>query len=102
MNHTRIAAEAIHYRLDLVRDPLIHLTDNDVERMANATVTAADPVVDSAIRHIAEAWISAGIQPELLCHQWNFPAVRDLFDSNPTLVDALDDIIRVATRSMAA
>ncbi len=102
MNHTRIAAEAIQYRLDLVREPLIRLTDSEIERMANATIAAADPTVDSAIRHIAEAWIEAGIHPEMLCHVWDSPAVRHLFDTNPRLIDALDDIVRVATRSMAA
>lgn len=70
--------------------------------MAGATVAAAEPLVDVAIRRIATAWIHAGIDPELLCHAWDCPAVRGLFDTNPQLVDALDDIIRIATRSMAA
>ncbi len=102
MNHTRIAAEAIRYRLDLVRNPLIHLAPDELERMAGATLDAAEPAVDSAIRRIATAWIDAGIEPELLCRGWDCPAVRRLFDANPHLVDALDDIIRVATRSIAA
>jgi len=102
VNHTRIAAEAIRYRLDLVRSPLIHLTPEEVERMAGDTVAAAEPLVDIAIRRIATAWIDAGINPELLCNTWDRPAVRCLFEDNPQLVDALDDIIRIATRSMAA
>lgn len=102
VNHTRIAAEAIRYRLDLVRGPMVTATDWDIESMAGATVAAADPAVDGAIRRIATAWIRAGLPAEGLCNPWACPEARALFEANPHLVDALDDIVRVATRSHAA
>lgn len=102
MNHTRIAAEAIRYRLGLVKAPLIHLTDVELEQMAGVTVAAADPSVDAAIRRIGTAWTQAGMDPGGLGRVWNCPEVQSLFHKNPDLVDALDDIVRVATRSAAA
>lgn len=102
MNHTRIAAQAIRYRLDLVRNPMLNPDAAEIEQMAGATVESAEPSVDSAIRRIATAWIDAGIEPELLCQPWNRPSVDHLFHVHPCLIDALDDIVRVATRSMAA
>ena len=102
MNHTSIAAEAIRYRLDLVRGPLVTSADWDIEAMAGATVAAADPSVDGAIRRIATAWVRAGLPAEALCRPWACPEAQALFSDNPDLVDALDDIVRVATRSLAA
>lgn len=102
MNHSRIAAEALRYRLNLVRSPLVDDSDWDLDQMANQSVTAADPRVDSAIRHIATAWVRAGFRPEGLCEPWAGDDVDALFHGCPDLVDALDDIVRVATRSLAA
>ena len=102
MNHTRIAAEALRYRLNLVRTPLVGDDEWDLEKMAGASVAAADPLVDSAIRRLATAWTRAGLEPGALCLPWQGPAVDRLFVDQPELVDALDDIVRVATRSLAA
>ncbi|GJM39650.1 MAG: hypothetical protein DHS20C19_30170 [Acidimicrobiales bacterium] len=102
MNHTRIAAEALRYRLNLVRGPLVADDDWDLEQMASRSVTAADPRVDSAIRRVATAWVRAGLPPEELCVPWSGAGVDSLFGDHPELVDALDDIVRVATRSLAA
>lgn len=102
MNHTRIAAEALRYRLNLVRRPLVDDTEWDLEQMASQSVTAADPQVDAAIRRIATAWVRAGLRPESLCEPWTGHDVDTLFQGRPELVDALDDIVRVATRSLAA
>lgn len=102
MNHTRIAAEALRYRLNLVRRPLVDDSEWDLEQMASQSVTAADPRVDAAIRRVATAWMRAGFRPEGLCEPWHGDDVDALFHSCPDLVDALDDIVRVATRSFAA
>jgi hypothetical protein len=102
VNHTRIAAEALRYRLNLVRGPLVDDSEWDLEQMASQSVTAADPRVDTAIRHIATAWTRAGFRPEELCVPWVGDDVDALFHDCPQLVDALDDIVRVATRSLAA
>ena len=102
MNHTRIAAEALRYRLNLVRRPLVHDSDWDLDQMASRSVTAADPRVDTAIRRIATSWVRAGLRPEALCEPWTGTDVDEMFHACPELVDALDDIVRVATRSLAA
>jgi hypothetical protein len=102
VNHTRITAEALRYRLNLVRGPLVDDRDWDLEQMANQSVCAADPTVDGAIRRIATAWTRAGLNPHSLCVPWGGPDVDELFETHPELVDALDDIVRVAARSVAA
>jgi hypothetical protein len=101
VNHTRITAEALRYRVSLVRGPVPKDLDWDLDEMASQSVTAADPTVDGAIRRIATAWTRAGLDPHLLCEPWGGLAVDELF-ACPDLVDALDDIVRVATRSLAA
>jgi hypothetical protein len=102
VNHTMIAAEALRYRLNMVRGPLVQDNDWDLVEMAGAAVVAAEPQVDGAIRRIAEAWARAGLEPTHLCVPWSGLAVDQLFSDQPQLVDALDDILRVATRSLAA
>lgn len=102
MNHTRITAEALRYRLNLVRGPLVQDSEWDLELMAGTSVAAGDTTVDIAIRQIATAWTRAGLDPRRLCDQWHGPDVDDLFAAHPELVDALDDIVRFATRSLAA
>lgn len=86
----------------MVRGPLVSIDDLDLHAMAGATVAAAEPAVDGAIRRIATAWVRAGLSAEGLCRRWECPEARALFDANPDLIDALDDIMRVATRSHAA
>jgi hypothetical protein len=102
VNHTRIAAEALRYRLNLVSRPLVDNSEWDLEQMASHSVTAADPRVDSAIRRIATAWTRSGLDPQALCEPWLGDGVDAMFCASPELVDALDDIVRVATRSLAA
>ncbi len=102
MNHTRIATEALRYRMNLLRRPLVDDAGWDLEQRASYSVTAADPLVDAAIRRIGTAWCRAGLRPEGLCEPWSGDRVDDLFQRCPELVDALDDIVRVATRSLAA
>ena len=43
MNHARIAAEALRYRLDLVRGPLVNITDWDIETMAGLYQSVMSP-----------------------------------------------------------
>jgi hypothetical protein len=101
VNHTRIAAEAIRYRLDLVRGSTLTTADWDIETMAGATVAAGDPAVDGAIRKIATAWVRSGLPVDALGQAWACPEAEKLFAANPDLVDALDDIVRAATRTAA-
>ncbi len=100
MNHARIAAEALRYRLDLLDIPPDSRAEFDLDAMAGATLAAADPTVDGALRRIATAWIRAGLDPERLCERWACPEARALFEANPELIDALDDIVRFATHAV--
>jgi hypothetical protein len=102
MNHAEITAEALRYRLATVRGPIVHDRPWDLDAMATASVTAADPEVDGAIRRIATAWVRSGFDPDDLTRPWTDPRIERLFNEQPDLVDALDDIVRVATRVDAA
>jgi hypothetical protein len=102
MNHAQIAAEALRYRLATVRRPLVDDDDWDLDAMAAASVTAAEPAVDGAIRRLATAWVRAGFDPEDLTRPWIGARIERLFSERPDLVDALDEIVRAATRLNAA
>lgn len=101
MNHTRIAAEAIRFRISTIRRPLVSSEALDVDSMAAAAITAAAPEVDRALRQVATAWIQAGFEPEGLARPWmGEPAEH--FRSRPELIDAIDVIVRGANGASAA
>ncbi len=102
MNHAMIAAEALRYRLKLIKSPLVQDDEWNVEELAVASVTAADPQVDGALRRIAESWVKAGLEPTSLCVPWSGPTVDELFENHPDLIDALDDILWGANRARNA
>ena len=101
MNHTRIAAEAIRFRISTIRRPLVSSETIDVDAMAAAAVTAASPEVDSALRVIATAWQRAGFDPEELSEPWRGEQA-EYFRSRPEFIDLIDVIVRGASRSTAA
>ena len=101
MNHTRIAAEAIRFRISTVRRPLVSSETLNVEAMAAAAVTAASPEVDQALRVVATAWVQAGFDPEALVQPWRSEQ-REFFRSQPELIDAIDVIVRGANGAIAA
>lgn len=65
---------------------------------ATIAVECGDPTIDSAIRRIGTAWIRGGLQPEQLVETWSGPLVDHIFSEDPTLLDAIDDIIRTVHR----
>ncbi len=101
MNHTRIAAEAIRFRISTIRRPLVTSETVDVDAMAVAAVTAASPEVDSALRVIATTWQRAGFDAEELIRPWNGEQA-EYFKSRPELIDLIDVIVRGAAGSTAA
>ncbi len=101
MNHTRIAAEAIRFRISTIRRPLVDSEAVDVEAMASAAVTAATPEVDQALRILATEWQRAGFEPEALVRPWQGEQAEYL-RSRPDLIDAIDVIVRGANGASAA
>ena len=101
MNPTRIAAEAIRFRISTIRRPLVSSETVDVDAMAAAAVTAASSEVDSALRIVATAWQRAGFEPEALVQPWRGEQA-EYFRSRPDLIDAIDVIVRGANGATAA
>ncbi len=101
MNHTRIAAEAIRFRITTIRRPLVTSETVDIDAMATAAVTAASPEVDAALRVIATAWQRAGFDPDELIQPWKGEQA-EYFRNRPDLIDLIDVIVRGAAGSMAA
>ena len=94
MNHARIAYQALRYRVASVEG---YATRIDLAQTAEIAVECGDPSVDTAIRHIGGAWIRAGLDPEAIVDDWP-QAMSDAISADPTLLDAIDDIVRVAHR----
>ena len=101
MNHTRIAAEAIRFRISTIRRPLVDSEAVDADAMASAAVTAATPEVDQALRILATEWQRAGFDPEALVQPWRGEQAEYL-RSRPDLIDAIDVIVRGANGATAA
>lgn len=66
--------------------------------VAHVAVECGEPIIDSAIRQIGTAWTRGGLDPELLVEPWSGPQVEAIFANDPSLLDAIDDIIRTVHR----
>ncbi len=97
MNHARIAQQALLYRNAMVTDSFT-AGRFDPAAIATVAVECGDPIIDSAIRRIGTAWIRGGLQPEQLVEPWSGPLVDRIFSEDPTLLDAIDDIISTVHR----
>jgi hypothetical protein len=95
VNHAKIAAEALRFRMATLQDPIVDPTRFDIDGAAAFAVTCGDPTVDSAIRRLGTAWVRAGLDPVDICLPWRDADARRLLRSGgPDLIDALDDIVR--------
>ncbi len=101
MNHTRIAAEAIRFRISTIRRPLVSNETVDVETMGINAVLSPDPRVAQALRVLAAAWSQAGFDPEDMVKPWKDEHVEH-FKGRPELIDAIDVIVRAASGATAA
>lgn len=99
MNHARIAAAALQFRLSTLPDTLVDPSRFDVDRAAACAVSCGDPVIDSAIRRLGAAWSRAGLPTARMCEPWRVADARRLIEVGGTaVIDALDDIVRGAHR----
>ena len=101
MNHARIAAEAIRFRISTIRRPLVTSETVDIDAMAVTAVTAASPEVDSALRVIATSWQRAGFDADALIQPWTGEPA-EYFRSRPEFIDLIDVIVGGAAGSTAA
>ena|GEM_PF-640127 len=97
MNHARIAQQALHYRNCMVADSYTAGRFNPAA-VANVAVECGDPTIDSAIRRIATAWVRGGLDVDAIAEPWSGDEVDQIFAKDPTLLDAIDDIIRTVHR----
>ena len=97
MNHIRIAAQALRYRMATISDSY-SASRFDPEAVATLAVECGDPTIDSAIRRLGAAWLRAGIDPAEIVEPWYGPRVDAMFADDPSLLDALDDIIKTVHR----
>ncbi len=97
LNHAQIAQQALHYRNAMVADSYTAGRFNPTA-IALIAVECGDPVIDSAIRRIGTAWVRGGLDPADLAQPWSGSAVDQIFADDPTLLDAIDEIIRAVHR----
>jgi hypothetical protein len=99
MNHARIAAAALKFRLATLRDTLDDPTRFDVDGAAACAVACGDPDIDSAIRRLGNAWMRAGLDPAGMCEPWRPRDAQRLLEvGGIAVIDALDDIVRGVNR----
>ncbi len=99
MDHARIAAAALQFRLTTLQDTMVDATRFDVERAAACAVTSGDPDIDSALRRLGTAGCRAGLPLERICEPWLAGDGRRLLDTGGTaVIDALDDIVHGLSR----
>lgn len=97
MNHARIAEHALAYRNDMVVDSFTAGRFNPAS-VASLAVECGNPTIDSAIRRIGTAWVRGGLAAERMGQAWSGDDVDRLFANDPSLLDAIDDIIRAVHR----
>ena len=97
LNHALIAQHALHYRNSMVVDSYTAGRFNPAS-VAALAVECGDPTIDTAIRRIGTAWVRGGLDAQRLDKPWHGGDVDQLFVDDPSLLDAIDDIIRTVHR----
>ncbi len=98
MNHARITEQALRYRNRMVADSYTAGRFEPAD-VASLAVECGDPLVDTAIRRIATAWIAGGLPAEQLTEVWEGDTVDAIFANDPVLLDSMDDIIQAVHRT---
>jgi len=95
VNHAKIAAEALRFRMRTLQHSLVDPERFDIEAAATIAVTCGDPLIDSAMRRLGTAWQRAGLDPQDIGEPWHeADAMHLLATCGSTVIDALDDIVR--------
>lgn len=104
MNHARVVAgQAMRFRIaSLGGKDQIAASSLDLDEMAAQALAAAEPAVDAALHEIATTWIRAGLDPDALGQTWMGADAEMLFKKRPDLLDAVDEMIRIGTRTAVA
>lgn len=92
MNHTRIAAEVLRFRLGTL-DKGIGVPF-DLDEAAEIVVACGDPGADQALRVVGETWRAAGLPPTAIDHQWSAGDIARMRNvGGATLIDAIDELV---------
>jgi hypothetical protein len=95
LNHAKIAAEALRFRLRTLPSTLVDLDRFDLDGAADFAVACGDPAIDAAMRRLGTAWRRAGLEPQRMSQPWrDADAERLLAVGGTEVIDALDDIAR--------
>ena len=71
MNHARIAAEALRFRLGTLSDTSAGGTTMvDTSEAGEILAACGDPGVDSALRMLGDTWRAAGLEPTTIDRPW--------------------------------
>jgi len=97
MNHASIAMQALGYRMAMITDS-ITASRTDPAQIAKVAVECGDPTIDYALRRIGTAWVGGGLPREAIAEPWSGPLIDRIFAEDPTLLDAIDDIIKTVHR----
>ena len=97
VNHELIAFRALEYRMQRIADSYT-AARTDPSDIARLAVECGDPTVDAALRHICTTWVRHGLAQSALSESWASSSVDALFDTDTSLVDAIDDLIRSTHR----
>ncbi len=101
MNHARIAAEALRFRLGTLADSAGRGTIEPVDTSAAGEMLAAcgDPGVDSALRVLGDTWRAAGLEPSTIDRPWSAgDAARLRTVGGVALLDTLDQLVTGVSR----
>ena len=92
MNHTRIAAEVLRFRLGTLDKSVV--VPFDLNEAAEIVIACGDPGADRALRVVGETWRAAGLSPTAIDHQWSAGDIARLRNvGGTTLLDAIDELV---------
>jgi len=100
MNHARIAAEALRFRLGTLSEPSGNGNPAvDTSEAGEILAACGDPGVDSALRMLGDTWRAAGLEPTTIDRPWTAGDTARLRTvGGVKLFDTLDQLVTGVSR----
>ncbi len=100
MNHARIAAEALRFRLGTLSESNGDDTSPvDTSEAGEILAACGDPRVDSALRMLGDTWREAGLEPTTIDRPWTAGDTARLRTvGGMQLLDTLDQLVTGVSR----